>query len=130
MFFVPYFSLEFDGPKNKSGASSPRCVVIFQKVHGSSGTFPIPSGDRLVIQDVESFGWVAQQVLSLEILNTLLSKGWSKYLPSRWLDVSGLVMITWHNLEQKHQDVDSASCPDHLWRMPPPPVLLLFQEIL
>ena len=62
------------------------CGVIFQKVHGSSGTFPIPSGDRLVIQDVESFGWVAQQVLSLEI-QIPLEKGWSKYLPSRWLDV-------------------------------------------
>ena len=69
--------------KNKSDASS--CVVVFQKVHGSSGTFPIPSGDRLVIQDVESFGWVAQQVLSLEI-QMPPEKGWSKYL-LRWLDV-------------------------------------------
>lgn len=51
-----------------------------------------------------------------------LEKGWSKYLPSKWSDVSGLVMITWHNLEQKHQDVRWIQLPSRtIFRGGPPP---------
>ena len=53
MFFVRFFPGVLQGSKiwQQKNPVTVFFVSRSQKVHGSSGAFPIPSGDRLVIQD-------------------------------------------------------------------------------